>query len=121
MKPTIIDAIKACQEENNPNVQFTINFDTLESITDLSGMQQSRNGELVTGPLSFTFEDALAKKEKLEAEYEAQTYARNRKEEYDALNQLELISDDTNNGTTTHIDAINAIKAKWPKDNSGPV
>ena len=57
----------------------------------------------------------------MQAEYEAQTYARNRKEEYNALNQLELISDDDVNGTTTHKDAIAAIKAKWPKDNSGPV
>ena len=59
--------------------------------------------------------------EKIKTKWDAQEYARNRKAEYDALNQFELISDDTNNGTTTHIDAINAIKAKWPKDNSGPV
>ncbi len=51
----------------------------------------------------------------LQAEYDALEYARNRKAEYDALNQLELISDDTNNGTTTHIDAVNAIKTKYPK------
>ena len=55
------------------------------------------------------------------AEWDAQAYARNRKEEYNALNQLELMSDDSINGTTTHKDAIVAIKAKWPKDNSGPV
>ena len=30
-------------------------------------------------------------------------------------------NDDDVNGTTTHKDAIAAIKAKWPKDNSGPV
>ena len=58
---------------------------------------------------------------RLQAEYDSQAYARNRKEEYNALNQLELISDDDVNGTTTHKDAIAAIKAKWPKDNSGPV
>jgi uncharacterized protein YcnI len=52
---------------------------------------------------------------RLQAEYDALEYARNRKNEYDRLNQLELISDDTNNGTTTHIDAVNAIKAKYPK------
>ena len=52
---------------------------------------------------------------RLQAEFDAQKYARNRKVEYDALNQLELISDDTKNGTTTHIDAIDAIKAKYPK------
>ena len=52
---------------------------------------------------------------RLQAEYDAQEYARNRKAEYDALNQFELISDDANNGTTTHIDAVNAIKTKYPK------
>jgi hypothetical protein len=52
---------------------------------------------------------------RLKAEYTAQDYARNRKIEYDALNQLELISDDAINGTTTHKDAIVAIKTKYPK------
>ena len=52
---------------------------------------------------------------RLQAEYDAQEYARNRKAEYDALNQFELISDDANNGTTTHKDAVNAIKTKYPK------
>ena len=32
-----------------------------------------------------------------------------------ALNQFELISDDSINGTTTHKDAITAIKAEFPK------
>jgi len=49
------------------------------------------------------------------SDFDAQEYARNRKAEYDALNQFELISDDAINGTTTHIDAVNAIKAKYPK------
>lgn len=49
------------------------------------------------------------------AEYDAQEYARNRLEAYNALNQLELISDDSINGTTTHKDAILAIKAEFPK------
>ena len=47
--------------------------------------------------------------------YDALAYARSRKEEYDKLNQFELISDDSINGTTTHKDAILAIKAKYPK------
>ena len=62
-----------------------------------------------------------AKFTEMQAEWDSQEYARNRKEEYDALNQLELMSDDSINGTTTHKDAIVAIKVKWPKDNSGPV
>ena len=49
------------------------------------------------------------------ANYDALAYARSRKEEYDKLNQFELISDDSINGTTTHKDAILAIKAKFPK------
>ena len=52
---------------------------------------------------------------KLQAEWDSQEYARNRKAEYDALNQFELISDDAINGTTTHKDAIVAIKTKYPK------
>jgi len=52
---------------------------------------------------------------RLQAEYDTQEYARSRKAEYDALNQFELISDDEANGTTTHKDAIAAIKTKYPK------
>ena len=51
----------------------------------------------------------------MQAEYDALAYARSRKEEYDQLNQFELISDDSINGTTLHRDAILAIKAKFPK------
>ena len=53
--------------------------------------------------------------DEVQTEYDAQEYARNRKAEYDALNQFELMTDDAANGTTTHADAINAIKAKYPK------
>ena len=52
---------------------------------------------------------------RLQAEYDATQYQRDRKAKYDALNQLELISDDAINGTTTHKDAILAIKAEIPK------
>ena len=52
---------------------------------------------------------------RLQSEYDLQDYARKRKAEYNALNQFELISDDSINGTTTHRDAILAIKAKYPK------
>ena len=53
---------------------------------------------------------------RLQSEYDSQDYARKRKAEYNALNQFELISDDAINGTTTHRDAILAIKAKYPKE-----
>jgi len=47
--------------------------------------------------------------------YDSQEYARNRKAEYDKLNQFEMQYDDQQNGTTTWIDSINSIKAKYPK------
>jgi len=56
-----------------------------------------------------------AKIVEMQAESDAQEYARNRKEEYDALNQFEMQYDDKLNGTTTWDDAIEAIKAKYPK------
>ena len=52
---------------------------------------------------------------RLQAAYDAQEYARSRKVEYDALNQLEMMYDDEVNSTTTWKDAIDAIKAKYPK------
>jgi len=52
---------------------------------------------------------------RLQAEYDSQEYARNRKAEYDQLNQFEMQFDDQLNGTTTWVDAINAIKQEFPK------
>lgn len=62
-----------------------------------------------------TEEELASEIARLQAEYDSQDYARKRKAEYNALNQFELISDDAINGTTTHRDAILAIKAKYPK------
>ena len=53
---------------------------------------------------------------RLKAEYDSQDYARKRKAEYDKLNQFELIAEDSINGTTKHREAIEAIKAKYPKE-----
>jgi len=52
---------------------------------------------------------------RLQAIYDSQEYARNRKAEYDQLNQFEMQYDDQQNGTTTWVDAINDIKARYPK------
>ncbi len=51
----------------------------------------------------------------VQAEYDAKQYQRDRKVEYDKLNQFELIGEDSINGTTNHRDAIIAIKDKYPK------
>ena len=88
----------------NPSAQASVNAEDLDQITWLYG----------TTPISKS--DIQAKQTELKAAYDALAYARNRKEEYDKLNQFELISDDSINGTTTHKDAILAIKAKYPKE-----
>ncbi len=45
----------------------------------------------------------------------ALTYADRRKAKYDQLNQFQMQFDDQANGTTTWVDAINAIKSEFPK------
>jgi hypothetical protein len=52
---------------------------------------------------------------KMQDEYDAQAYARSRKEEYDQLNQFELMYDDKVNSTDKWGEAITAIKNKYPK------
>ncbi len=59
---------------------------------------------------------------RMDAEWDSQEYARNRRKDYPSRgDQLDMIYKDTKNSTTTHADAVEAVKAKWPKDNSGPV
>ena len=54
--------------------------------------------------------------EEYEAHIDSTQYQHDRKEEYDKLNQFELIGEDSINGTTNHKDAILAIKDKYPKE-----
>ena len=62
-----------------------------------------------------TQEEIDAEVTRLQAEYDSQAYARNRKAEYDQLNQFEMIFDDDRDGTTTWVDTINEIKGRHPK------
>ena len=58
----------------------------------------------------------------LKSERDAKVYARNRIAEYPTTGeQMDMIYKDNLNSTTTHKDAVEAVKTKWPKDNSGPV
>jgi len=52
---------------------------------------------------------------RLQELYDSQEYARLRKADYDQLNQDELRFDDLRDGTTTWVDAVNEIKARYPK------
>jgi hypothetical protein len=98
------------------------NFEAIMSLVD-GPLSQIADGTIVyhdgqTPPSKSAIAAELAR---LTTIYEAQLYARNRKLEYDVLNQFELMTDDAANSTTSHADAIATIKTKWPKDNSGPV
>ena len=46
---------------------------------------------------------------------DTRTYDEKREEEYNKLNQFEMQFDDKVNSTTTWVDKINEIKAKYPK------
>ena len=54
--------------------------------------------------------------DKIQAEYDAQEYARNRASAYDSVgNQLDMLMKDMRDGTTTHQTACEAVKTKYPK------
>ena len=97
----------------------------MDAIRSLVGndVSQPLGGDVIyhKGQTPPTEAEIDAEIKRLEDEWVSQEYARNRKAEYDALNQLEMQFDDKEDGTTTWEDAIKAIKTKWPKDNSGPV
>ena len=80
------------------------------------------NGEHTYANLVIHSEDAKPTEQEctdgvasLQAVYDSQEYARNRKAEYDQLNQFEMQFDDDRDGTTTWVDKINEIKARYPK------
>ncbi len=50
-----------------------------------------------------------------EAHVQANAYKSERLAEYAKLNQYEMMFDDQRDSTTTWVDAVNAIKAKYPK------
>ena len=92
-------------------------MDAIQALVDGKVSGYSDGSELVyQSGVKPPSESAIqAKLSKLTAEWNSQEYARKRKAEYDALNQFELMTDDAENGTTTHADAIKAIKKKYPK------
>ena len=93
------------------------------------GMEWSLNGEATTeaefnegftihkanGVAEPTWAKLQEQLAEMQADYDSKQYQRDRKEEYDKLNQFELIGEDSINGTTNHRDAIIAIKDKYPK------
>jgi len=90
-----------------PEVDFTLQDDS------------DGNGVYIKSWISSDAQPTVSAIEAAEVEwqtaYDAQAYARNRKKEYDQLNQFEMQFDDDRDSTTTWVDTINEIKGRHPK------
>ena len=94
---------KAIKAINN-SAQFTINADDINQITWLNG----------TTPIPAN--EILAKQQELIAEYNSKQYQRNRAKAYPSIQeQLDMQYWDKINNTDTWEQAINAVKAQYPK------
>ena len=92
----------------------------IRSLVD-GGVTQNADGDIVyhDGQTPPTQAEIDAEVIRLQAEYDAQEYARKRQAEYpDWGTQLNKIYDD--GVTKWESEMVDPIKAKWPKDNSGP-
>ena len=94
--------------EINPAATFIIRGATPDAVT-VDGI------EWMDGTAPIATADIEAKMVEVQAAYDAQAYARNRKKEYDQLNQFEMQFDDDRDSTTTWVDKINEIKGRHPK------
>ena len=75
------------------------------------------NDNSVTQPTEAEIQTEMIR---LQTEYDAQEYARNREAEYPSIAKLTVAMYDEDDKAA--IDAKRAaVKKKWPKDNSGPV
>ena len=81
-----------------------VTIDDTEGAFDIEGNSVTLDEALITAEIS-----------RLQGIYDSQEYARARATEYAALNQFEMQFDDQQNNTTTWVDAINDIKARFPK------
>jgi hypothetical protein len=96
----IIKSIKAI----NPNAQVSVNAEDINQITWHNGTQAIPANEI------------LAKQQELIAEYNAKQYQRDRAKAYPSIQeQLDMQYWDKVNGTDTWEQAINVVKAKYPK------
>ena len=66
--------------------------------------------------LRVTEEQITTEMERIQVEYDAQEYARDRAPAYPSVgDQLDMLMKDMRDGTTTHQTACEAVKAKYPK------
>ncbi len=89
----------------NPNAQASVNAEDINQITWLNGTQPIPANEI------------FAKQQELIAEYNAKQYQRDRAKAYPSIQeQLDMQYWDKVNGTDNWEQAINAVKAQYPKE-----
>ena len=88
----------------NPNAEVSVNAEDINQITWHNGTQP------------ITANEILAKQQELIAEYNSKQYQRDRAKAYPSIQeQLDMQYWDKINGTDTWEQAINAVKAQYPK------
>ena len=95
-------------------------FDALISLRPGCGFALNEDGSIEWSPLNTsacpTDEEIAAEVIRLQAEYDNNQYQRDRKQEYPPLaDQLDMIYHDRINNTDTWMEAIQAVKNKYPK------
>jgi len=90
------------------SISPSLKFHTINESLDITWSPEN------TEPIP-TEAEIQAEVDRLQTLYDSQEYARKRKAEYDQLNQYEMQFDDQRDGSTTWVDKINEIKAKYPK------
>jgi hypothetical protein len=103
MTPTLTDAIRSLSGNNTAFSTDNVKIIRWDYSETKSNVTQPTEAELAT------------ELTRLQAVYDSQAYARNRKAEYDQLNQFEMQFDDDRDSTTTWVDTINEIKGRHPK------
>ena len=93
----------------SPNVMFSFDDNNiiewdLKNTGAIEPTQSEIDGELV----------------RMQAEYDAQEYARNREMDYPSIVELTVALYDTDDKAALETKRA-AVKTKWPKDNTGPV
>ena len=112
-EPTLKTAIRSLCTENHPSEGIELRG----KAADMEDLSCLTLGDDVTP--SFTWSDVEAELKKLQSEWTAEEYARNRQEDYPNWgDQLNKIYDDGVDKWKTEM--VDPVKAKWPKDNSGP-
>ena len=103
---TIRDAIDSMMIKNHNGIGYTLVGD--DDMPNLDGLTME------SGTLGFNYSDVEEEKERLQAEYDAQEYARNREAEYPSIKELVVALYDTDD--KADIEAKRAeVKKKYPK------